>query len=144
MDSSNIIKSHSILMKFTLGLLLALAFGLALSFGLDSAADEGISFNFGGDKSNAFIVLFFGVPSGSIIGFVIIDRIIGNNAKTSWAGIVLGLISCVLLGGIGSVTLLDSMGGEKAIFVIPIMMVLLALGGYEVPNIYRRIDDRYI
>ncbi len=127
--------SQSILLKFALGLFFAVTFGFALGFGVDALLNAGIFMNFGGDKSSAFIALFFGIPAGSMIGFTIIDRKIEKRIKTNWSGIVLGTISCAFLGTIGSAALLDFIG-EKAIFVIPVMMVLLALGSYQATHKY--------
>lgn len=75
------------------------------------------------------------MPVGSALGFVIIDRRIQKKTRTNWSGNVLGIISCAFLGVIASAALLDIIGG-KAILVIPIMMVLLALGGYQVTYKY--------
>lgn len=75
------------------------------------------------------------MPVGSALGFVIIDRRIEKKTRTNWSCNALGIISYAFLGVIANAALLNIIGG-KAILVIPIMMVLLALGGYQVTYKY--------
>lgn len=136
MNADNTKKLPAIMLKFLSGLFLAIVFGFALGFAVNALSRVGVFLDFGGDKSNVFIPLFFGVPLGSVLGFVMIDKKIGKKTKINWSGIVLGIISCAFLGVIGSTVLLDLIGGT-AIFFIPIMMVLLALVGYQATYKYK-------
>ncbi len=126
-------ENKEIFQKFILGLVFAVIFGIISIVGVNTLNASGINIDLGGCKSNVFISLIFGIPAGSIIGFITFEKYIGKDKRFKLRSIILGFLLSSILGFISSVALLDYIGGS-GIFCIPVMMVVLALGGYQLPE----------
>ena len=116
--------------RFSAGVLFSVLGGFCFYWFHTILMIVGIEVDFGGDKSNVFVALFFGMPLGSILGFLLVDRLVYEIQKYNILGIIVGLAASMILGGIGSILFLDAIGG-KAIILIPFMIVCISLVGYQ-------------
>ena len=91
----------------------------------------------GGDKGGVFISIFLGMPLGSILGIIIIDKAVYKLKSYNLLGIFIGFILS-FLGGVESVIVLDKFGGTGIVFA-PIISTLLALAGYSIPAIKKKV-----
>lgn len=96
-----------------------------------------LGINLGGDKMPVLLVLFLGIPLGSLLGILLVDRIAFGYEGYNSIGLGIGFVLCLLAGGIGSVMLLDQMG-KSAAFVVPLLIIFLAFVGYYLPALWRR------
>lgn len=119
-----------LLSKFVSGLFFALLFGLSCYFLGSVLANELPNINFGGDKSGIVFGTFLGMPVGGLLGFLVVDKIVYKLETYNFLGLILGFTGSFLVGGIGSVKLLDTIGA-KAIFLIPFLILSLSLAGYQ-------------
>ena len=120
-------------LKFIFGLFFSIIFGISFAFGVDTIKIVGVFLNFGGDKTNVIFPLFFGIPLGSVIGFMFFDKVILKFSKINWKGIVLGFLWSAIFGTILSLILIDKYG-SSLVFYLPILMVLIAFLGYQLTN----------
>ena len=88
--------------------------------------------DFGGDKGVILFPLFFGMPLGSVLGFLIVDKtILKIQELSSYSAIIAfiaGIIGCFI-----SLFLLDLLGGNS-IYLVPILVVGFGLAGYSIPK----------
>ncbi len=96
--------------------------GVALSNAIDT-------FNLGGDKAGP-IWGIFGMPFGSVIGFLLIDKIYYHMKENNVFGMIIGFLCGFFFGGVGGLFLLDLIGG-RAILLIPLLTVCFCLIGYQ-------------
>lgn len=127
---------HKRLIYQIIGAFIALLALTACFILLDKAVNAP-DLDFGGDKSSVFIVIFVILPIGSLAGIHLIDRLFFSFQGYNFAGIALGFILSILLGGIGGVLLLDKIG-LFAVFFLPLIIVGLSLLGYYLPSMTRR------
>ncbi len=130
-------ENKDIFLKFIFGLAFAVILGIISMAGANALNASGINIDLGGCKSNVFIPLIFGIPSGSILGFIIFEKYIRKDKKIKLLKVVLGFLLSAIFGFISSIALLDYIGG-RAIFFILVMIVILALGGYQLPEMKLR------
>ncbi len=95
-----------------------------------------LDINLGGDKASVFAVIFFGIPIGCLLGILVVDKIIFKYQGYNLLGISLGFVLCFLIGGIGSVLLIDKIG-RSAVFFIPLIIIALSFIGYYIPIILK-------
>jgi hypothetical protein len=87
--------------------------------------------NFGGDMAGVLWGIIIGMPLGSVAGFLIVDKTFYRLKSNNFLGMVIGFIAGFLFGGIGGIFLLDSFG-EKLIVLIPLLIVLFSIIGYQI------------
>lgn len=90
-----------------------------------------VTVNLGGDKAGPIWGIIIGMPFGSVVGFLLIDKIFYQFQKNNIFGMTIGFLCGFVFGGIGGLFLLDLIGGE-AIFVIPQLIVCFSLIGYQI------------
>jgi hypothetical protein len=90
-----------------------------------------VTVNLGGDKAGPIWGIIFGMPFGSVVGFLLIDKIFYQFQKNNIFGMTIGFLCGFVFGGIGGLFLLDLIGGE-AIFLIPLLIVCFSLIGYQI------------
>lgn len=96
-----------------------------------------LGINLGGDKMPVLLVLFLGIPLGSLLGILLVDRMAFGYEGYNLVGLGIGFVLCLLVGGIGSVMLLDQMG-QSAVLIVPLLIVCLSFVGYYLPSLWRR------
>ena len=117
--------------RFAGGVLFSLlaAFLLGALTVLSNLSDK---IGFGGDKGVILFPLFFGMPLGGMIGFLIVDKkILKIQELSSFSAIIAfitGIIGCFV-----SLFLLDLLGGVS-FYIVPILVVGFGLAGYSVPK----------
>ena len=126
----------SIILKYLIGLFFAVSLALLSSFTFDLISRAGFYFEFGGDKSVIFIMICFGIPFGSVTGFIIADKYISKIAKINWGGIILGCLFSSVFGLVSSIAIIMNFDSQ-AIFIIPVVVSFIALIGYQVTYIFK-------
>ncbi|MGZ6208472.1 MAG: hypothetical protein ACXWMS_13075 [Syntrophales bacterium] len=118
---------------YKIGAGLVLSFFSALIFSLIGGvlSDAIVTVNLGGDKAGPIWGIIFGMPLGSVIGFLLIDKIFYQFEKNNILGMTIGFLCGFAFGGIGGLFLLDLIGG-KAILLIPLLTVCFCLTGYQI------------
>jgi len=87
--------------------------------------------NFGGDKAGGLWGIIIGMPSGSLAGILIIDKVIYDLKGYNIFGLAIGLVGGIIFGGIGGIFLLDEFG-SKALLLIPLLIVAFSMFGYQI------------
>lgn len=124
-------------LEFLGALLLATAGSFCSVLFSDVISALKLNINLGGDKANVFSVLFIGMPIGSLLGILLVDRIFFKYQGYNLIGLCIGFVLCAFVGGVGSVMLLDEIGGS-AVFFIPPLIIFLSFVGYYIPLLWAR------
>ncbi len=122
---------RSIINKICAGLVISVIGGLIfflIGHTLSFAIDEDI---FGGDKAGVVWAIVFGMPLGSVIGFLVIDKFLYHYPRNNVLGMIIGFFCGSVFVIIGGGFLLDLMGW-KAIPIILLLVVCFCLTGYQI------------
>lgn len=109
----------------------ALVGAVMVGFLFAAVLNGAVSATLGGDKGGVFVALFLGLPIGSLLGILFIDRVLYNFMKKNVVGVVLGFILSSL-GAVESLILLDTIGGTGILFA-PGISTCLGMAGYWIP-----------
>jgi hypothetical protein len=121
-----------LIFEFLGGLFVSLVCGVSFAFIFSLPGISKVGVNLGGDKASIFFGIFLGLPIGSLLGILFVDKVFyGFQGYNIW-GILIGFTLSFFLGGIGSVVLLDKIG-SPAIILAPLIIVLFSLVGYLIP-----------
>jgi hypothetical protein len=116
-----------LLLEYCAGLLLSVG-GFLIFVGVyNLLAAVKINIGFGGDKAKVFTGLFLGLPLGSVLGILLVDRFVYRIEITNYLNPVIGLI-LGFLGVYCGVIMLDKVGG-LSVLLIPIVVTGLCLLG---------------
>ena len=90
---------------------------------------------FGGDKGIVLFPLFFGVPLGTVIGYMFIDKVFQKNHKLKIVAGLIGWFASVL--GVFISLFLISSKGLTGLVLTPFIVAAVGLVGYSITR-YRK------
>jgi hypothetical protein len=120
-----------IIYKICTGLVISVIGGLIFSLignALSNAIETPV---YGGDKAGIVWAIVFGMPLGSVIGFLLIDKPLYHFPRNNMLGMIIGFSCGSVFGIVGGGFLLDLIRG-KAILIIPLLVVCFCLKGYQI------------
>jgi len=94
-----------------------------------------LNINFAGDKGKVFFGLLFGLPIGSILGILLIEKLIYKSPNWNIWGIVIAVLLSVISNYLG-VIMLDKFGGWFFIIII-LLVVSMCVFGYNVTLLFK-------
>ena len=118
-----------ILLDFVSSLILS-AIGFLLIGYIYQALDLRYDIGFGGDKGNALIGLFLGLPCGAILGILVVEKLLYKTKGWNVWGIFLAVLLSFISNCLG-IIMLDKIGGSAAIFIL-LLVVITCLFGYRI------------
>jgi hypothetical protein len=87
-----------------------------------------------------FSGLFLGMPVGSLVGILLIEKCFNKVQGYNISGLLFGFLLSSLLGGFISVVLLDTYGSKKY-FLIPFIITSFSMIGFHYKELFSLIRD---
>ncbi len=95
----------------------------------------GIELRFGGDKGTILSGLVFGLPIGGLSGILLAEKLVYKTQGWNILGIVLAVLLSIISSVFG-IYMMDKIG-SYFIFLIPLLVTLTCLFGYNIGLIFR-------